>query len=133
MALPRLAHTGLLLAVVLEVAALGVVGRAQTPAPTFSSGIDLVRVSAVVRNHKGHFVEGLTEGDFEILDGGQPRSIVDFRTDLAGVSVGLLFDISGSMESTLPEAREAGMHLLSWLQPEDEAAVYTFDTRLVEV
>jgi VWFA-related protein len=37
------------------------------------------------------------------------------------------------MEGTLPVAREAATHLLSWLEPKDEAAVFTFDTRLDEV
>jgi len=106
---------------------------AQAPVATFSSGIDLVSVSAVVRDHKGRFVQNLSASDFEILDAGQIRSIADFRHDLVGVSVGLLFDVSGSMESTLPFAREAAMHLLSWLEPKDEAAVFTFDTRLDEI
>jgi VWFA-related protein len=106
---------------------------AQAPAATFSSAIDLVRVSAVVRDHKGRFVQDLLARDFEILDGGQLRPIADFRHDLSGVSVALLFDVSGSMEGTLPDAREAATHLLSWLEPKDEAAVFTFDTRLDEV
>jgi len=103
------------------------------PAATFSSGIDLVSVSAVVRDHKGRFVQNLSVRDFEILDRGEPRTISDFRVDLAGVSVGLLIDVSGSMEGTMPNAREAATHLLSWLEPKDEAAVFTFDTRLDEV
>lgn len=106
---------------------------AQAPVATFTSGIDLVSVSAIVRDHKGRFVQNLTPRDFEILDGGRPRPIADFQRDVAGVSVGLLFDVSGSMESTLPDAREAATHLLSWLEPKDEAAVFTFDTRLDEI
>jgi VWFA-related protein len=106
---------------------------AQTPAPTFQSGIDLVRISAIVRNQRGRFVENLSLSDFEILDDGQARTISDFRQDLTGVSVALLFDVSGSMEGNLPVAREAATHLLSWLKETDEAAVYTFDTRLDEV
>src|SRR5204862_3464633 len=47
-----------------------------------------------------------------------------------GVSVALLFDVSGSMEGQLPKAREAARHVLSWLDARDEAAVFTFDTRL---
>jgi Ca-activated chloride channel family protein len=105
----------------------------QEPTPTFRSGIDLVRVSAIVRDDDGRFVRDLTKQDFEVLDSGQSRDISDFRQDSAGISVGLLFDVSGSMKHTLPEAREAGAHLLSWLAAEDEAAVYTFDTRLDEV
>jgi Ca-activated chloride channel family protein len=131
MALSKLIHLGAraAVAVVIGTAALA----AQAPVATFSSGIDLVSVSAVVRDHKGRFVQNLSASDFEILDAGQVRSIADFRHDLAGVSVGLLFDVSGSMESTLPFAREAAMHLLSWLESKDEAAVFTFDTRLDEI
>jgi Ca-activated chloride channel homolog len=106
---------------------------AQAPVATFSSAIDLVRVSAVVRDHKGRFVEDLSARDFQIFDGGAPRPISDFQHEIGGVSIGVLFDVSGSMESTLPEAREAAMHLLSWLDPRDEAAIFTFDTRLDEI
>jgi len=105
----------------------------QEPAITFRSGIDLVRVSAIVRDENGRFVQNLTKDDFEVLDSGEPREISEFRQDRTGVSVALLFDVSGSMKHTLPEAREAGMHVLSWLEPHDEASVFTFDTRLDEV
>ena len=107
-------------------------GRAQQPSTTFRSGVDLVRVAAVVRDQKGRFVPDLTARDFEILENGRPRAITDFHRDLAGVSIALLFDISGSMEGHLPDARETARHTLSWLEPRDEAAVFTFDTHLDE-
>ena len=104
------------------------------PAPTFKSSVDLVRVSAVVRNRKGRFVDDMSVRDFEVIDGGQARRISEFRHDESGVSVALLFDISGSMESRMPNAKEAAEHVLSWLNmPNDEAAVFTFDTVLDEV
>jgi Ca-activated chloride channel family protein len=131
MPLTHLVNAGLRLALILGIGSVAF--AAQAPVATFSSSIDLVSVSAIVRDHKGRFVQDLSARDFEILDGGQVRQIADFRRDLAGVSVGLLFDVSGSMENTLPDAREAAMHLLSWLEPKDEAAVFTFDTRLDEV
>ena len=93
----------------------------------------MVRVAAVVRDQKGRFVQDLKVKDFEVLDGGQTRSIADFRTDLAGISVAVLFDVSGSMEGQLPHAREAAAHVLSWMDTtRDEAAVFTFDTHLDE-
>ena len=93
-----------------------------------------MRVTAVVRDRKGRFVGDLTKRDFEILDGGVRRPISDFRPDLSGVSVALLFDASGSMERLMGQARESADHLLSWLESgRDEVAVFTFDTRLDEV
>jgi len=103
----------------------------QPPVATFKSSVDLVRVTAVVRDHKGRFVQDLTVRDFEVLDGGRSRPITEFRRDRSGVSVAILFDVSGSMEGQLASAREAANHVLSWLDPSlDEAAIFTFDTRL---
>ena len=125
-------------AAVAFVAFVGVAASAgqdqQAPAATFKSSVDLVRVTAVVRDHKGRFVQDLTLRDFEVLDDGKSRPITEFRHDLSGVSVALLFDVSGSMENQLASAREAANHVLSWLDPaRDEAAIFTFDTRLEEM
>ena len=107
---------------------------ATPPVATFKAGVDLVRISAVVRDQKGRFVRDLAAKDFEILDAGRPRRIADFRNDLAGVSLALLFDASGSMEARLADAREAADHVLSWLDAgRDEAAIFTFDTQLQEM
>ena len=114
-----------------------VAGQTQTPppvVPSFKASVDMVRIAAIVRDRKGRFVADLTARDFEILDGGQARNIKDFRHDLTGVSVAMLFDVSGSMEGHLKYAREAADHVMSWLDPtRDEAAVFTFDTHLDEV
>jgi Ca-activated chloride channel family protein len=107
--------------------------RGQAPSLTFRASVDLVRVAAVVRDRKGRFVQDLAARDFEVLDGGRSRAITDFRQDLAGVSVALLFDASGSMEGQFGHAREAATHVLSWLDlVQDEAGVFRFDTRLEE-
>jgi len=101
--------------------------------PTFRSGVDVVTVSAVVRDHKGRMVGNLKQSDFELLDGGERRSITGFRSDPAAISVALLFDASGSMDvgAKIEEARVAARHVLAWLEPgRDELAVYSFDTAL---
>ncbi len=85
------------------------------PVASFKGSIDMVRVAAVVRDHKGRFVRDLTARDFEVLDGGQTRPIADLQPDIAGISVAVLFDVSGSMEGHLPNAREAATHVLSWM------------------
>ena len=107
---------------------------AQSPTATFRSQVDLVRVTAVVRDRKGRFVRDLSARDFEVFDTGQPTHITEFRHDLSGVSIALLFDVSGSMESKLAPAREAATQVLAWFEGDrDEAAVFTFDTRLDEI
>jgi Ca-activated chloride channel family protein len=107
------------------------------PRPTFKASVDLVSVAAVVRDARGRIVRDLSRTDFEVLEAGRPRQIVDFSTNTAGpVSVALLFDVSGSMVvgSKLQQARHAADHVLSWLQPGiDEAALFTFDMKLREM
>ena len=101
--------------------------------PSFKSGIELVTVTATVRDQKGRLVKGLEATDFEVLDNGQQRRITDFRADPSPVSLAILFDISGSMRvaDRMLAARFAAHHVLSWLEPgRDEAALLTFDSRL---
>lgn len=112
-------------------------GQEPSPqVPSFKSGIDLVSVTATVRDKKGRLVKGLSAADFEVLDNGQRRTISSFRTEPSPVSLAILFDISGSMRMAdrMLAARFAAHHVLSWLEPgRDEAALFTFDSRLHEV
>ena len=105
----------------------------DTSPPVFRSRVDVVRLAAVVRDQKGRFIQNLKAADFDVFDSGRMRPISDFRQDVAGLSVALLFDVSGSMEGQLAHARDAATTLLGLLDPvRDEAAVYQFDTRLEE-
>jgi Ca-activated chloride channel family protein len=124
-----------LLAAVVGLSSLAVVKAQdqQAPVASFKAGVDMVRIAAVVRDHKGRFVRDLTKRDFEVVEEGRPRPIADLQRDTAGVSVAVLFDVSGSMEGHLRNAREAASHVLSWMDgADDEAAVFTFDTHLDE-
>src|SRR5438093_4992618 len=71
--------------------------RAQEPVPpivAFRSSVDVVRIAAVVRDHKGRFVQDLKARDFEVLDGGEARSIADVRRATAGVSLPVRVELS---------------------------------------
>jgi Ca-activated chloride channel family protein len=120
------------LALTLATTTIGVGAQGvQPPVAVFKSSVDLVRVAAVVRDHKGRFVQDLKRRDFEVIDDGRSRSISDLQTDIAGVSIAILFDVSGSMEGQLSNAREAATQVLNGLDSSrDEAAIYTFDTQL---
>ena len=130
---------GLLLLLASLMVPTGAFSQGQPPAPgtpTFKSGIDLVTVTATVRDRRGRLVKGLEAVDFEVFEQGIRRKITDFRSEPSPLSIALLFDISGSMRvaDRMAAAKFAAHHVLSWLEPgRDEAALFTFDSRLHEV
>jgi VWFA-related protein len=108
----------------------------QPPPARFKSSISVVSVTAVVRDRKGRFVKDLSPRDFVVAEAGQPKPILDFREQSDGpVKLGLLVDASGSMRvgRKAVDARQAARHLFVALRDGDEAALYSFDTRLDRV
>ena len=75
-------------------------------------------------------LRGLAREDFQVLENSQPRRILEFKATTDGpISIGLLFDTSGSMRGRkLERAREVVSRWLDQLdQADDEAAFFTFD------
>lgn len=105
--------------------------------PIFRSSVEMVSMAAVVRDKRGRVVPSLSREDFEVLDAGRQRSIVDLRSETsAPASVALLVDGSGSMSVgyTLDAARAVAADMLNVLDPaRDEAALFTFDKHLIEL
>jgi Ca-activated chloride channel homolog len=129
---------------VLTVIVSGVVAMTVVPAtsatgqdiPRFRSSVDLVSVAAVVRDRKGRFVRDLSRQDFEVMEAGERRPILDFRAEVNGpVKIAMLLDVSGSMRMghRTADARQVATHLFSHLGSGDQAAVFAFDTALSEV
>ncbi len=106
-------------------------------AQTFRSAVDLVPISAVVRDGRGRLVTSLKSADFEVVDKGEPRPILDFQVDRASpVAVALLMDVSGSMRVHPRQAlaEQTAERILAGLgDGRDEAGLFTFDLSLREV
>ena len=99
----------------------------------FRSGIDLVNVTATVTDQSGRFVPGLTKGDFVVHEDGRAVDVTHFSADRVPVSLGIVLDISGSMEGEkLANARAAIERFLDQLlDPEDEVFLYGFSAGVV--
>src|SRR5215207_10876659 len=95
-------------------------GTAENTQATFRSGVDLVTVTATVRDGKGRLVKDLTKKDFEVIDRGEKRAINEFRSERAPLSLAILFDVSGSMDTAdnTSAAKFAAFHLLNQLEDE---------------
>jgi VWFA-related protein len=106
------------------------------PAARFKSAVDLVSVTAVVRDKKGRFVPDLRRDDFIVTEGGERRPIVGFQAEADGpVRVAVLFDISGSMRvgTKAVDAKQTARQIFSSLKQGDQAALFAFDTQLQKV
>jgi len=108
---------------------------AQEPVATFKAGVDLVSVSAVVRDKNGKVVRSLGAKDFIVAEDGKDRRIMSIQSDAnAPASIAFLVDSSGSM--ALGTARKSYRHICDWVlatlnQQKDDAALLSFDTRLI--
>src|SRR5688500_7095085 len=108
---------------------------AQDEQPRFRASVNVVTISAVVRDKQGRFVPALTKHDFTVLDDGQKRPIVEFQPDENGpISVALLVDASGSMRQFSSLCRRVGELLLTQLNDHsDDVSLMSFDSRLVHL
>ncbi|MFN7915313.1 MAG: VWA domain-containing protein [Vicinamibacterales bacterium] len=66
--------------------------------PTFRSQADLVVVHATVRDDRGRHVSGLPQQAFRVFENGVARPISVFGNQHEPVTLGLVLDVSGSME-----------------------------------
>jgi VWFA-related protein len=87
---------------------------AAEPVLTIHKRVDEVNVLFIATDRHGKFVRNLNQSDFSILDDHKPvESIVNFRreTDLP-IELGLLMDVSGSVESRFGFEKEAATGFL---------------------
>ena len=108
----------------------------QRPTVTFRAGVEVVSITAAVRDGRGRIVKNLKRSDFEVIDRGNTREIREFYTGEAPISLAVVLDISGSMEvnRNIDRARHAVGAAMGLLKGgRDEAALFTFDTTLREV
>src|SRR5689334_16115408 len=128
-----------LAAVIVALGAAWPHAAAQDAAPqaVFRSSVNVVSMAAIVRDGKGRVVSTLTRNDFEVFDSGQRRPLLDLRTEEAApASVALLVDGSGSMKATAASGaamRVSNAVLLSLDPSRDDAALFSFDTRLLTI
>lgn len=91
---------------------------------------DLITLTVTVTDGYGRYVSGLGKSAFTILDDKLPQEISFFSDDDAPVSVGILFDVSGSMSGDkIRRAREALSHFIQTSHNSDEYFLIGFNSR----
>ena len=121
-------------------AAFAALAFAQTPTPTpevlddddtpVRVKTDLVTLTATVIDPYGRYVSGLLKNAFTINDNGIEQDITFFSDSDAPVSVGIIFDVSGSMSGQkIGKARKALERFITSSHPMDEYFLIAFNSR----
>jgi len=90
---------------------------------------DLVTLTVTVTDPYGRYVSGLNKNAFTVLDQKQPQEITYFSDADAPVSVGVIFDLSGSMGGDkIKRAREALSKFIQTSHNSDEYFLIAFNS-----
>lgn len=101
----------------------------EAPARTIRADVNLVLVPTVVTDRKGASVTGLTRDNFTVLEDKVPQSIVALSSQDTPCSIGIVLDLSGSMQTKLRAATDALRAFLQTANPEDEIFLFTVGSR----
>lgn len=118
-------------------------GFSQTPTPTplvqqddngdekpISVNTDLVTLTLTVTDQYNRYVSGLTKKAFIVNDNGEEQELTFFSDTDAPVSIGILFDVSGSMSGEkIQRARKALEKFINTSHPNDEYYLIAFNNK----
>jgi Ca-activated chloride channel family protein len=102
---------------------------AGVPSPDLRIDVPLVLVPVHVTTVAGRSVTNLTKQNFALLEDNVEQNIVSFSCEDAPVSIGVLFDLSGSMRDKIDKARAAAVEFLKTANPQDEFFLVLFNDK----
>src|SRR6476661_7638732 len=118
---------GLTAAICIAVSALYAPGQDDDVYTVDSS---VVVLNATVADRSGRHVEGLTRNQFKVFEDGVQQELNFFAAEETPFAAVILLDTSGSMEERVTLARAAAIRFLDGLRSSDNAAVYSFDSKV---
>ncbi len=89
----------------------------------------LVLINVTVTDPLNRFVTGLEKQHFRLYEDKVEQRISDFSAEDAPISIGLVFDTSGSMGPKLQKSRQAAAEFFKTANPSDEFFLVQFNDR----
>jgi len=105
----------------------------KTHTKPFKVSVDMVLVPVTITDPLNRLVTGLDKDNFTVFEGKDQQEIKHFSSEDAPVSLGVIFDMSGSMSSKIERAREAVVEFFKTANPQDEFFMITFADKPQEV
>lgn len=104
-------------------------GEGKQQPPGFRIDVDTVVVRVAVTDPLNRYVVGLEKEHFKIYENKVQQIITHFTNDKSAISVGIIFDVSGSMGDNVISARNSVVRFLEQGDPQDEYFLVTFNER----
>jgi Ca-activated chloride channel family protein len=101
----------------------------EIPTQNLKVDVDLVLVNATVTDAEERYVVGLEKQNFHVWEDKVEQQVEYFSTENAPISVGLIFDASGSMQPMLKYAQQAALAFLETADANDEYFLVEFNDK----
>jgi Ca-activated chloride channel family protein len=90
---------------------------------------NLVLIPVTVTTPLNQVVTGMEKEQFRLFEDKTEQNVTHFSSEEQPVSLGMVFDVSGSMGNKLHKARQAAAQFFRTANPEDEFFLVTFNDR----
>jgi Ca-activated chloride channel homolog len=101
----------------------------QAHTKPYKVDVNMVLVPVTITDPLNRLVTGLDRDNFNLFEGKEQQEIKTFSSEDAPVSIGVIFDMSGSMSSKIERAREAVVQFFKTANPQDEFFMITFSDK----
>ncbi len=92
----------------------------------FRARVDLVLVPVTITDPMNRLVTGLEKDNFQLFENKERQQIRHFSSEDAPISLGVIFDVSGSMSNKIDRSKEAVVEFFKTANPQDEFFVVSF-------
>jgi Ca-activated chloride channel family protein len=104
-------------------------GTPFKPGGTIHFDVDLALVNVTVTDPYNRLVTGLETDNFRVFEDNIEQEVVTFSAEDVPISIGVIFDFSGSMSNKVGKAREAAVQFFKTANPQDEFFLVSFNER----
>src|SRR5271165_1263095 len=99
------------------------------PGKVIRADVDLALVNVTVTDPFNRLVTGLDQDNFRVFEDNIEQEVVTFSSEDVPISIGVIFDFSGSMSNKVDKAREAALEFFKTANPQDEFFLVSFNER----
>ena len=104
-------------------------GIAIKPGRILRSDVSLALVNVTVTDPYNRLVTGLEPDNFRVFEDNIEQEIETFSAEDVPISIGVIFDVSGSMGNKVGKAREAALQFFKTANTADEFFLVSFNER----